>query len=109
MTAFFELTGVRKSFGGLIAVNDLSFAIEPGAIVSMIGPNGAGKSTVFNLVTGLYAPNAGSLTFEGRLIGGLRTVLVTALGIVAPVRHLRLLDFLSPSDYVINRHPHAVD
>jgi ABC-type branched-subunit amino acid transport system ATPase component len=51
-----ELRGVTQKFGGLVAVDDLSFSIEAGTIVAMIGPNGAGKSTVFNLVTGIYAP-----------------------------------------------------
>jgi len=57
---FFELTNVRRTFGGLVAVNDLSFKIDAGSIVAMIGPNGAGKSTVFNLITGIYAPTSGT-------------------------------------------------
>ena len=58
----------RQRFGGLVAVDDLDFAIEAGSIVAMIGPNGAGKSTVFNLITGIYAPSSGRIAFDGRTI-----------------------------------------
>jgi branched-chain amino acid transport system ATP-binding protein len=62
---------VRKEFGGLVACNDIDFQIPKGAIVSLIGPNGAGKTTFFNLVSGLFAPTAGSIQFEGRDIAPL--------------------------------------
>ena len=104
--AFFELRGVTKNFGGLVAVNDLSFTIEPGSIIAMIGPNGAGKSTVFNLTTGLYAPNAGSIHFDGHDIGGMRTDKVTALGIARTFQNIRLFSFMSALDNVMTgRHP----
>lgn len=103
--AFFELRGVTKNFGGLVAVNGLAFSLEAGSIVAMIGPNGAGKSTVFNLITGLYAPTAGTIEFEGRDIGGLRTDKVTALGIARTFQNIRLFAFMSALDNVMTgRH-----
>src|SRR5665213_2413258 len=64
--ALLELDHVTQRFGGLVAVNDLSFSVEAGSIVAMIGPNGAGKSTAFNLVTGIYKPSSGRIIFDGR-------------------------------------------
>ena len=64
--ALLQLENVTQRFGGLVAVDRLDFAIDAGSIVAMIGPNGAGKSTVFNLITGIYAPSAGSIVFDGR-------------------------------------------
>lgn len=77
----FQTMGLTKSFGGLTAVNDLSFGIEEGQIVSVIGPNGAGKSTVFNLVTGVHRPTAGRIELMGRSITGLRPYQVARQGI----------------------------
>jgi branched-chain amino acid transport system ATP-binding protein len=99
--SFFRLTDVRKRFGGLVAVNDLSFSIEAGSIVAMIGPNGAGKSTVFNLITGIYEPSHGSIDFEGRAIRGLRPDQVTALGIARTFQNVRLFAFMSVLDNVM--------
>ncbi len=101
------MTGVRKTFGGLVAVNALDFEIEPGAIVAMIGPNGAGKSTVFNLITGVYRPTHGSIDFEGRSLAGLRTDQVTALGIARTFQNVRLFAFMSALDNVMTgAHAH---
>jgi branched-chain amino acid transport system ATP-binding protein len=103
--AFFKLTDVRKAFGGLVAVNDLSFEIVPGTIVAMIGPNGAGKSTVFNLITGIYTPTAGRIELDGQTINGLRTDKVTALGIARTFQNIRLFAFMSALDNVMTgRH-----
>lgn len=73
--------GVSKSFRGLKAVNDVSFEVRRGAICSLIGPNGAGKSTFFNLVTGYFTPDTGSVSFEGRDITGFSPVEVAHLGV----------------------------
>jgi branched-chain amino acid transport system ATP-binding protein len=99
--SFFRLTGVRKDFGGLVAVNDLSFDIEAGTIVAMIGPNGAGKSTVFNLITGIYAPTHGTIDLEDRSLVGLKTYEIAALGIARTFQNIRLFAFMSALDNVM--------
>ena len=76
-----QLQGVTMQFGGLCAVGDLSFAINPGELVGLIGPNGAGKTTVFNLITGVYQPTAGSVSFESRSLCGRQPHQIAKLGI----------------------------
>ena len=71
--ALLQLEQVTQRFGGLVAVNELTFAVDAGSIVAMIGPNGAGKSTVFNLVTGIYKPSAGRVVFDGADVTGAAT------------------------------------
>ncbi|MGI4807674.1 MAG: ABC transporter ATP-binding protein, partial [Janthinobacterium lividum] len=66
-----DVQGVSKRFGGLVAVNDVSFSVQKGDLVSIIGPNGAGKTTLFNLLTGQLVPSAGQVIFEGQDIGAL--------------------------------------
>jgi len=66
MVSLLHLRGLTKAFGGLVAVSDLELAVDEGQIFAMIGPNGAGKSTTFNLISGLLAPDAGTITFDGR-------------------------------------------
>ena len=70
--AFFSVRGVVKRFDGLVAVDDVSFDVRRGEIVSIIGPNGAGKTTLFNLLTGQLRPNAGEVSLNGQMINGLR-------------------------------------
>jgi len=85
----------------LVAVNDLSFEVDAGAIVTMIGPNGAGKSTVFNLITGVYQPTHGAIDFDGRSLRGLRTDAIAALGIARTFQNIRLFAFMSVLDNVM--------
>ncbi|HTD34822.1 MAG TPA: ABC transporter ATP-binding protein [Candidatus Elarobacter sp.] len=94
------LDHVTQRFGGLVAVNDLSFTIEQGAIVAMIGPNGAGKSTAFNLVTGIYRPSAGRITFDGTDVTGKATSAIAALGIARTFQNIRLFAFMSAVENV---------
>jgi branched-chain amino acid transport system ATP-binding protein len=99
--ALLQLSGVTQKFGGLTAVADLTFAIEPGTIVAMIGPNGAGKSTVFNLITGIYAPTAGTIAFDGRSIAGMSTSRIAAAGVARTFQNIRLFAFMSALDNVM--------
>jgi branched-chain amino acid transport system ATP-binding protein len=92
------IRNLSKSFRGLRAVQDVSFAVPQGAIVGLIGPNGAGKTTIFNMIAGVYAPNSGTILFEGKKIDGLRPDQVCAAGIgrtfqiVKPFAGLSVLD-----------------
>ena len=81
MTAVLLVEGLHKSFGGVQAVADVSFAIEPGELLALIGPNGAGKSTCFNMLNGQLRPDAGLVRFEGRDIAGMRPRQVWRLGV----------------------------
>ncbi len=98
MAALLEVDGLSKSFAGLRAVANVSFAVPERAIVALIGPNGAGKTTLFNLVAGALAPDAGRVTLAGRDITGLRADRVCAAGIgrtfqlVKPFQDLTVLD-----------------
>jgi branched-chain amino acid transport system ATP-binding protein len=82
-------------FGGLVAVNDVSFDIEPGELFGLIGPNGAGKTTCFNLITGVYKPTSGDIRFEGRSLVGLRPSQICARGIARTFQNIRLFPALS--------------
>lgn len=100
--ALLELRNVSKHFGGLQVVNDLSFAVEPGEIVSLIGPNGAGKTTLLNLITGLYAPDSGDIRFDGHSLVGRRPHEITALGIARTFQSLRLFLNMSVIENVMS-------
>ena len=81
----------RKQFGGLVAVNDVSFQVKAGEIIGLIGPNGAGKSTTFNLVTGVLQATSGSITFQGERIDTLSSREIVKRGIGRTFQHVRLL------------------
>ena len=98
--ALFEARGVTKRFGGLTAVNHVDFALERG-IVSIIGPNGAGKTTLFNIFTGLYAADAGTVTFRGTPLGGRRPDQITALGICRTFQNIRLFANMTAIENVL--------
>jgi branched-chain amino acid transport system permease protein len=85
-----SLAKVRKTFGGLVAVNDVSFGLNAGEIVALIGPNGAGKSTIFNLVTGVLHPTAGEIAFRGERISGRSPQLVARRGIGRTFQHVNV-------------------
>jgi branched-chain amino acid transport system ATP-binding protein len=99
--ALFELKNVTKSFGGLRVVDGLSLAVAEGEIVSLIGPNGAGKTTVFNLVTGIYAPDEGEIRFDGTDIAGLAPHAITKRGIARTFQTLRLFLNMSVKENVM--------
>jgi ABC-type branched-subunit amino acid transport system ATPase component len=90
VTPLLEVDGVSKHFGGLYALNELELHVDDGEIVSVIGPNGAGKSTVFNVITGLYTPDAGDVRFRGESIIGRLPSQVTKLGIARTFQNVKL-------------------
>jgi branched-chain amino acid transport system ATP-binding protein len=85
-----EAANISKIFGGLVAVNDITFTVPQKAIVSLIGPNGAGKTTFFNCMTGLYKPSTGRVHFNGRDITAKRPDLVTKAGIARTFQNIKL-------------------
>jgi branched-chain amino acid transport system ATP-binding protein len=85
-----ELSGVSKQFGGLVAVSEVDFSLVEGELVGLIGPNGAGKTTIFNLLTGVYAPTAGSIRFNGKSIAGMKPHRIAELGISRTFQNIRL-------------------
>ncbi len=100
-----ELTSLTKRFGGLVAVDNVSFSIKRGEVFALIGPNGAGKTTLFNNVTGLYTPTAGRVVFDGRDITGFKPHQVARFGIARTFQNFRLFDFMSCLDNVrVGRH-----
>ncbi|KVN23492.1 hypothetical protein WJ63_20055 [Burkholderia pyrrocinia] len=89
--ALLVVDNARKQFGGLVAVNDVSFEVKAGQIIGLIGPNGAGKSTTFNLVTGVLRPTRGAITFRGERIDGLTSREIVRRGIGRTFQHVKLL------------------
>jgi branched-chain amino acid transport system ATP-binding protein len=99
--ALLEVDTVRKVFGGLAAVDDVSFDVGEGEIVSMIGPNGAGKTTAFNCITGLYPLTSGAVRFDGITINGLPPHRITRLGIARTFQNIRLFSFMTVIENVM--------
>jgi branched-chain amino acid transport system ATP-binding protein len=93
-----EGTNITKRFGGLVALSNLTFEVEKGAIVGLIGPNGSGKTTLFNLISGFYRPEEGGLRFNGKELTRLKPYQIAGLGIartfqiVRPLKELTVLD-----------------
>ncbi len=77
-----EVRDLTRRFGGIVAVNGLSFKVAKGAIHGLIGPNGAGKTTTFNLISGFYAPSSGQVIYDGRDVSGRKTSALAAIGLV---------------------------
>jgi branched-chain amino acid transport system ATP-binding protein len=88
--ALLELSSVTMRFGGLVAVNDLNLAVEPGQLYGLIGPNGAGKTTVFNVITGVYRPTSGAVRLDSQQIAGERSGRITRRGIARTFQNVRL-------------------
>ncbi|HEX7053927.1 MAG TPA: ABC transporter ATP-binding protein [Burkholderiales bacterium] len=105
MSALLSVEALSKRFGGLQALEDVSFAIDERAIYGLIGPNGAGKTTLFNLLTGVYVPDAGRFTFAGQDITGLPAHRIAQAGIARTFQNIRLFGNLSALENVmIGRH-----
>jgi branched-chain amino acid transport system ATP-binding protein len=93
-----EVVGLAKRFGGVRAVNDVSFSVASGEIMGLIGPNGAGKTTTFNLVSGRYPLSAGEVRLDGRRIDGLRPDRIAALGVARTFQGTRIFPRLSVAE-----------
>ena len=101
MGALLQTTAVNKQFGGLSAVTDLNISINAGEIVGLIGPNGAGKTTSFNLITGVYVPTSGTVTFAGEDITGMKPHRIARLGVARTFQNIRLFREMSVLENVL--------
>ena len=105
--AMLEVENLSISFGGLKAVDGFHISIEKGQLYGLIGPNGAGKTTVFNLLTGVYKPNTGSIVLDGQNITGRKTIEINQDGIARTFQNIRLFKELSVLDNVkVGLHNH---
>ncbi|MGB9080863.1 MAG: ABC transporter ATP-binding protein [Desulfuromonadaceae bacterium] len=108
-----KVNSVTKCFGGLTAVNNVSFQVQPGEIVGLLGPNGAGKTTLFNVISGYYAPTSGSITFKGQDISGKPPYTLAGYGIgrtfqvVKPFAGLTVLENILIASFL--RYPKRAD
>jgi branched-chain amino acid transport system ATP-binding protein len=109
-TPALEALRIAKNFGGVRAVDDVSFAIAPGSLSALIGPNGAGKTTVFNMVTNLFPPSSGDVRFFGKNLAGLSPHRVAALGLVRTFQAARVFPGMTTLENVLSgahMHLHA--
>ena len=104
---FFQAHNLSINFGGIRAVDDVSFAVSKGEVFTIIGPNGAGKTTIFNLVSRIYDPTGGRLLFEGRDITGVPAHRIAALGIARTFQNIELFEHATLLDnLLLARHAH---
>jgi branched-chain amino acid transport system ATP-binding protein len=105
--ALLEIAHLTKTFGGLKAISDVTFQLEKGQIASIIGPNGAGKTTFFNNLTGIYKPDGGSITFNGKSLIGLRPDKIAARGIARTFQNIRLFPEMTVVENIlVGMHVH---
>jgi branched-chain amino acid transport system ATP-binding protein len=105
--AILETQGLTKIFGGLVAVDDVSFSVPRGSIATIIGPNGAGKTTFFNMLTGLYKPSFGKVVFDGLDVTGKRPDLITKAGVARTFQNIRLFGTMTAvENVVVGCHTH---
>lgn len=103
-----EIWDLRKEFGGLLAVDDVSFDVQRGEIFSIIGPNGAGKTTIFNLISGVLPVTGGDMMFEGRLLNGLKPHVIAGLGLSRTFQNLQIFTNMTVLENVmVGRHPRS--
>ncbi|MFN3564967.1 MAG: ABC transporter ATP-binding protein [Burkholderiaceae bacterium] len=107
MSALLVADGLSLSFGGVRAVHDVSFEVRAGEVFTLIGPNGAGKTSVFNLISRIYAPDAGSLTFDGRDLLAVPPHAIAQLGIARTFQNIELFEHATVlANLLIGRHRH---
>jgi branched-chain amino acid transport system ATP-binding protein len=95
-----QVSGLTKQFGGLVAVDNVSFGVPEGEVFALIGPNGAGKTTLFNCITGIYKPTLGNVTFRGRNLTGSPPHRTAKAGIARTFQNIRLFEYMSALDNV---------
>jgi branched-chain amino acid transport system ATP-binding protein len=101
-----RVEGLSKRFGGLVAVDNVSFDVKAGEVFALIGPNGAGKTTLFNCITGIYKPTLGTVTFQGRDLTGSPPHRTAKAGIARTFQNIRLFEYMSALDNVrLGHHP----
>ena len=98
--ALLQVNNMSHDFGGLRAVNNYNLNVEPGDIRGLIGPNGAGKTTIFNLITGIYRPTEGAITFDGKDIAGRQPYQIASMGISRTFQNLRLWRHMTVLEHV---------
>ena len=99
------ISGVSRSFGGVRAVSDVSFDVEPGTVCALVGPNGAGKTTLFNVITNLFAPDCGSITMDGAPLAGLSPAAIAARGLIRTFQSARVFPGMTALENVLaGRH-----
>src|SRR5664279_4189542 len=96
-----ELREVTVRFGGLVALDSVTFDINRGEILGLIGPNGAGKTTCFNAMTGVYRPTSGTVDFDGQVLGKLKRNQITRLGIARTFQNIRLFSEMTALENVV--------
>ncbi len=107
-TPFLKVNSVTRRFGGVVAVDNVSFELQRGELFGLIGPNGAGKTTLFNIITGLTAPTAGQINFRGQDITRFPPHRIATLGIARTFQNIRLWSNLSAlQNVMIARHTHT--
>jgi ABC-type branched-subunit amino acid transport system ATPase component len=101
MSAFLEVKNLRKEFGGVVAVDDNNFSVQPGERLGIIGPNGAGKTTTFNMIAGFFKPTSGTITYEGMKISGLKPHKISQMGIGRTFQIARAFGTMTVYDHVL--------
>ena len=108
MTTLLEVKDLSRAFGGLQAVNNVSFAVKKETIKALIGPNGAGKTTLFNLISGMLPPDSGSIFFDGGPVHGLKPYQIASKGMARTFQHIRLFPKMTALENVmLGRHTHS--
>jgi len=105
--AMLSASGLTVRFGGLVAVNNVSFDVQRGEVFTLIGPNGAGKTTVFNLISRIYTPTAGTLEFDGHALDAVPPHRIAQLGIARTFQNIELFEYATVlQNLLIGRHVH---
>lgn len=109
MSKLLDVKSICMRFGGLKAVDDLSFSLNDNDLVGLIGPNGAGKTTVFNMITGVYQPTSGEIFFQGKSLKGLKPFEISRLGMTRTFQNIRLFKELSVLENILSATSKQID